>query len=402
MISVFEVAVAADDVVARGTGLTWPPPYTAHESTTATTIQTSRSVEVNDYVIRNGLLRFNTATLTPAATVNNARLQVTSVDKNDDDARNFVAQYFNWSGSGSSDYTATAPTSGLAINTPLTAHPPPIVTYLDMVSAASGINTSSTTGLRTHISGSAPFGANQLTINSSSATLHLRPRLLVDHTYPATPTTAGTHTVRFQIQNGANDMEVSRYASATYPPTTGPTVFPNATGVWITKGMNAANTNYETSNVLLAWDTSSIPDAATINSATLRFWNYYMVNTNNRSIVGEYFNWSGTTADFTQNVGSTALNRSLSLFPTMTNSGQGRVWAAIPLTSVTGINKNGLTMMRLGISGTATPTGENIFRFYSYEETTTNTLVTPPAELEVTYTVPETGGNRALLGAVSN
>lgn len=400
LVSVFEPPAAGDDGVARGTGGGFPPAYSAHDASTVTTIQTSKSLEGASYVVRNGLLRFNTSSLTNAVTVSSARLEGVTTVKDDTNARGFVADYFPWTGI-STDYTASEPTAGLAINTTLTQYNPPHVTYWTLDFASTGIERTGNTGLRTHITGGSPTGQNSLTINSSSASLILRPRLLVTHTYGSPPSSPGTYAHRFQISAGTNDIEVSRYDQPSWPPAAGTAVYPDDTGLWITKGLSSDGFSNETSNVLLSWDTSGLPDNAVINSANLRFWNYYMVNTNNRNIVGEYFDWTGTTADFTQNVGSTAANTLLSTLAPMSSIGIGRAWATIPLTSVSGINKTGLTKMRLGIGGTATPTGENIFRFYSYEETTGGTPGTPPAELEVTYTVPGTSTS-TFLGGVTN
>lgn len=387
------IAVAADDVMAVGTGPTHPPAYTNHAPTTDTTLEASRNFEGGTtYVVRNALMRFDTSQIPDAATVTNAKLigYLAAVDT--DDARSISAEYYTWN-SSSSDYNATGTLVGpqafvfdISIFSP--GH-----WRLPLLTPGTNINKSGYTSLRWSVPGAAPSGFNYFVFASSSNVTRSKPLLTALYSPAATPPTGpGTWRHEFEVPADVDDQEIGQFNSTVWPPNTSIDRRTDFIFQRVSKGRNNANTAYEARIALLNFDTSSIPDGATINSAKLWLYIYFAANVDNRTLVGDYTAWTGSsTADFSLNVGSTAFSTNLSTF-TATAPG----WFDITLTNpATNIDKTGSTKLRIGVGGTATPTGENAVEFSSLP----NTDVEPPAHLEVNYTVA--GGSTAtFLGGV--
>jgi hypothetical protein len=132
---------------------------------------------------------------------------------------------------------------------------------------------------------------------------------------------------------------------------------------------------------LMRWDTSSLPDGATITAADLIL---YAVSRSefggdNYGVVGDYYDFGGepvVPADYIETA-------SPSIF-TVVDMGTFTLSATntIPLTNLTGISKVGFTGIRLTLNA-GTPTQSNIMSFASSEHATGNT-----PRLSVTYTEP--------------
>lgn len=133
---------------------------------------------------------------------------------------------------------------------------------------------------------------------------------------------------------------------------------------------------YYVTSGILRFDTSAIPDDATIVSATLRLYVQYDVeNANSRSVVAEYKAWSNVAGDF-----SLAAPASPVLSVPLANLAKGR-YNDFPITSLSGISKSGQTSLKLHISGGA-PTGKNRVFFETYES------INPEPQLVVEYEAP--------------
>jgi hypothetical protein len=197
----------------------------------------------------------------------------------------------------------------------------------------------------------------------------------------------------FNVTSAAQDG-TGALTGATYPPIStftnndelvgGGTVFAN-------RGFDGASTYY-LDNGFLTFDTSSLPDAATITAAELEVDMISApVNTNSLSLVGEYYAWDGSTAaaDITSDEVATA-------FSAVPLSGIGSGTEVFTLTNVTSISKTGSTGFRLKITkraSDAAPTGHNYVSIAGYAHATA-----APAILRVTYTDVSSVSFMQLLG----
>jgi hypothetical protein len=163
----------------------------------------------------------------------------------------------------------------------------------------------------------------------------------------------------------------------TYPPSVTDEVFQN---VLIVKNTGAhENGGYDLSNVLLRFDTSGLPDNATITGAVLRLWLMNPIqNANSVYFTGEWYsssNWPIDISDWTYEPYSGAFAILLSSMSDVNN---------IALTTPTNINLTGYTGFRLHLSG-GQPNGSNEIDFYGM------LFGDLPPSLTVTYTVPPEG-----------
>jgi hypothetical protein len=101
-------------------------------------------------------------------------------------------------------------------------------------------------------------------------------------------------TAIFSVAADADDEYVIRSGVA-FPPTADTfTRFTSGTTAETSSNFEGG-TNYIYRNLLLKWDTSSLPDAAVITGATLQFWCTIVLIQNRRNFVGEYYTWDGTS-----------------------------------------------------------------------------------------------------------
>lgn len=131
-------------------------------------------------------------------------------------------------------------------------------------------------------------------------------------------------------------------------------------------------------NGFLRWDTSSLPDDATILSSTLDIYlDGVLSGGEGRKVVADWYNWGSTidssdwTGDITNNV----------LSSTPISSLLDSSWNSINLIDFTGINFAGTSYLRLGIDGTSVSTSNYII--IRAKETAGGTA---SAKLSVTHT----------------
>lgn len=193
-------------------------------------------------------------------------------------------------------------------------------------------------------------------------------------------------TATFNIASGIDDQYVGS-TSATYPPpSTGLQREVTQTEI-NAPGRSWNGTTYDVRNGLLRFDTSSLPDGATITGATLTVSNNDRANPDTRNVTIEYYDWNGSSdSDFSLvgdpasfPAGKTAHSgRDISLF----TFGQ-HVLTLENLNYPGNINPGGYTSFRTHISG-GTPTGNNYMTIHALENATN-----PEAQLIVTYEGPD-------------
>lgn len=196
-------------------------------------------------------------------------------------------------------------------------------------------------------------------------------------------------TSTFNIVASVKDQYVSKENSGVYPPTS--TLNRDISGtnliLWRHKSPGSA---YYLSNILLAFDTSSLPDNASVSEAVLRMYLISRQDTDGLSVLLEWYAWDGTSAtDYSASPASTA-HAGTTLASLTTTSDND-----FSLTSTTNISKTGTTYLRMHMSqrpSDAAPTGQNELDFASYDHTT---LAEP--RLIVTYST-DVGGD--LVGMV--
>ncbi len=153
----------------------------------------------------------------------------------------------------------------------------------------------------------------------------------------------------FQVSS-LSDTDLARVSGTTWPPTGAVQRFPTATPIY--PGKTLASGTYTVENLLVRWDTSAIPDDATILSATLRVSMNARSNADSRSVVGDWYVFVGTDIDysFTDLGGAVPATTILSLPSTGLYD--------FPLENVSNVSKTGLSGIRLHVTGDA-PTGAN-------------------------------------------
>ena len=165
----------------------------------------------------------------------------------------------------------------------------------------------------------------------------------------------------FSIAAGTDDQMVYR-TGATYPPTGA-----------ITRNVNLdmdvdrslrGDGNFWISNILLRFDTSSLPDNETIRSAVLRVHPSLVLDQgDNRDLTADYYAWTGSSDTDYSEIAQTNAITAIDL----TNIASGKD-NDLSLENIgTGINRTGLTRLRLHVSG-GKPTAHNLLRLVKFED----------------------------------
>ncbi len=155
-------------------------------------------------------------------------------------------------------------------------------------------------------------------------------------------------------------------------------------------------TNYVVRNSLLRFDTSGLPDTATVTAATLRVTPSAKTDgADALSLVGEWYLLDGTNTDSTVTPSSTAF-AGITLASITVNTATTAPFLDIALLAPTSVSKTGNTGIRLHITqlaADAAPTAVNDLQVRSYDYDVTNSLTgeaSRKARLVVDYTTGET------------
>ena len=183
----------------------------------------------------------------------------------------------------------------------------------------------------------------------------------------------------FAVPANADDGNVGR-TGVTYPP--GGTISASTAAPTVS---NSYSGGYSLQVALVRFDTSGIPDDATVVSAALRFHVAPIYNANNASLGVEYFassNWPIDSADYTATPSNSAHGYTL-----VSSYIAGGMVECILTDAAANINKTGYTGFRIHLKVTGTPTGNNVM-FLRGRETADGL----PPSLEVAYSTPTAAG----------
>ena len=194
----------------------------------------------------------------------------------------------------------------------------------------------------------------------------------------AAVTAAGETTVTFSVGAGGDDgdVNISGAQSGGYPPTG--TAAANSSGTLLTAGRRLAFGNYQVLTSLLRFDTSSLPDNATVTSVKLRGYLTSVADADDRTLIGEWYSassWPIDAGDWTLTPASNALTGTD--IGTLTKN----TTAELTLANPANLSLTGYSALRLGISG-GQPNGDNHVQFASLEHSQ------PEPQLIVAYTLP--------------
>ena len=187
-------------------------------------------------------------------------------------------------------------------------------------------------------------------------------------------------TLQFAIATGNDDAVVGVDGDATYPGTAN-SIVNTDTKIRVEKADYGAT--FTVRSGLLRWDTSSIPDDATIEAAILRIaHDNENDSANARSITAEWYAFDGSAAlgDWTSTVGTDA-HAGRTIASLISNTDQD----FLLLDADANVNKSGYTGLRLHVSG-GEPTLINYYDFASIEHASLE-----PARLIVYYVIEDEG-----------
>lgn len=174
----------------------------------------------------------------------------------------------------------------------------------------------------------------------------------------------------------SGDDKMAYRSGAVYPATGAITHFTTDANLTVWRALLG---NYNQSNILIKWNTASLPDTANITSATLRTYVISKANADSLSIAMDWRVLDGTSSDFSH--------------APLTTAHSGTAISAITasqtydfaLTNLSNISKTGYTGVRLHVTeraSDAAPTGNNNIVIASVD----NTIQVEP-QLIVTYTL---------------
>jgi hypothetical protein len=169
------------------------------------------------------------------------------------------------------------------------------------------------------------------------------------------------------IAANGDDGYVQKSAAAWAP---NGSVTTNTTGIATQCNADLVTTTYTHRVILLRFDTSALPDTATITSAVLRVFSRAdtWFDTDSRNLLGDYVSdWSAI--DSTDYIEPETLTGS-AFSADITSLGHANADIDITLTSPdANISKTAYTAFKIGVSG-GTPTGRNGFGFAALDHAT--------------------------------
>jgi hypothetical protein len=467
----FSLAGSGDDGDLRLTGSGYPPVGAVAGNTSGSFVTTGRRFVFGGYDVFNALMRFDTSAIPDGATVTGATLRLQVTAKQNADARNLVAEWYdsaNWPIDGG-DYALGSSANALAGSAIAQ-----IVVGSQNDFALSGLGSLSKTGfsgLRLQVDGGQPSGDNFVQVASFDHATLPEPQLVVTYTTgpppPDTPpantglpvvsgvaqdgqtlsastgswsgtqplsyayqwrrcdsggaactsvggdsstyalsgtdvgstlrvivtasnsagfasatsdqtavvVAAGTSTtVTFSLAGSGDDGDL-RLTGSGYPPVGA--VAGNTSGSFVTTGRRFVFGGYDVFNALMRFDTSAIPDGATVTGATLRLQVTAKQNADARNLVAEWYdsaNWPIDGGDYA--LGSSANALAGSAIAQIVVGSQND----FALSGLGSLSKTGFSGLRLQVDG-GQPSGDNFVQVASFDHATL-----PEPQLVVTYT----------------
>src|SRR5262245_58855510 len=164
-------------------------------------------------------------------------------------------------------------------------------------------------------------------------------------------------TVTFTVASAADDGDIIRNGS--WPPAGSYTVGDGT--VAFSANDSPSSGNYNTYVALFRWDTSSIPDNATIISATFITWCHQRGEADTPgtySVVGDYYDFGGEPSDGSD--WTFVCSPSIFTAFTIASMPSSDIAYRLPLTDLTGINKSGYTGIRVSLDNPTPPGLSNL------------------------------------------
>lgn len=195
---------------------------------------------------------------------------------------------------------------------------------------------------------------------------------------PPGPTVA---TAAFAVSASGDDGDVER-GSASYPPTSTSSSYVQVGDATVMVRRSSTPWSYQPVRVaLLRFDTSSLPDGATITSAQLQLAVTGKSSTDRRNLVAEWYpgtSWPADSTDWTVSDSSSAHAG------TPLDSISVGQQVSFPLQNLSSIDRMGSTALRVHVSGAATPpTGANDLAYAAHDHQSL-----PGPTLLVQYQIP--------------
>jgi hypothetical protein len=199
-----------------------------------------------------------------------------------------------------------------------------------------------------------------------------------------TPRTANSQTsvqtATFPITASLDDQFVAKNSSG-YPPSNAASYNSWEDTVWTERSLHPDG-NYEIVNGLLRFNTSNLPDDATITGARLQVDIVFMESANGLSLTADWFNWAGSNAE----ADYSAMAQTGAIAPIEIGYFVSGPKSFELLNASTNISKTGPSSLRLHIDG-GPPTGMNYVKLASWNH---DTAAEP--KLVVNYTTDQTNG----------
>lgn len=183
----YAIAASGDDARVYKQSATYPPTGSVIRETTAATAGAARynNGSSTDFFIMNGLYRWNTSDLA-SLTIPSAYLQIVGNGANDNpDSRQLTLDWYLFDGTDA-DYSETALTNAHA-GTLIGTIGVGSLYQIPLLNPNANINKTGMTGLRAHVSGGLPTGANRCYFESFDAAVPANyPTLIVNWTTTTT------------------------------------------------------------------------------------------------------------------------------------------------------------------------------------------------------------------------
>jgi hypothetical protein len=186
----------------------------------------------------------------------------------------------------------------------------------------------------------------------------------------------GASSMTFSIAAAGDDGDLTSSGpqAGGYPPSAALSV--NTAGSVVTAGRRLAFGDFEVMVPLLRFDTSALPDGATVTSATLKVYVTKKTDNDDRGLMAEWFDgssWPIDAADYSLSSSGSALAGS-----DVTALTVGSV-NSLALSGVAAVSTTGWTALRMHLSG-GQPAGDNYVQMAAFGN------ANPVAQLVVTYT----------------